>query len=195
MTGSLLKFSFAVLVSLLAADIAGAHHVLGRPGYSLNEDSNTPPAVQGETRIGGFDAAYMVFPAFPRPHEPGRVSFYVKSQASGAPFEGKVTFTIRDNSWLSRLRFGANAVTLGTQPPDDRVCRQNFVFPDEGEYIIAAAFEADGESYTVEFPLRIGAPMPAEYIFGAILLILAAFVAIQRRRAMTGRLRDLHGKS
>jgi len=111
MTGTLLKISCATLVtvlSLLAVDIAGAHHVLGRPSYSLNEDSNTPSAMQAEVQIGDFIVTYMVFPAFPRPHQQGRVNLYVKNKRSGAPFQGKVTFKMRDNSWLAWLRGGDN---------------------------------------------------------------------------------------
>ena len=185
----------AMLLSVVAqfgASAASAHHVLGRPAYSLNEDSNTPPAVQGETEIGGFIVTYMVFPAFPRPREPGRVNFYIKSEQDGTPYQGKVTFTIRDDSWLSRVRFGESMAVLGAQRPDDGVFRQGFVFPDEGQYIISASFKADGQSHTIDFPLRIGAPMPMEYIFGGVLVALIAFVVFQRRRSMTGKIRDLH---
>ena len=31
-----------------------AHHVLGSPTYSLNEDSNAPPRMQLETQIGDY---------------------------------------------------------------------------------------------------------------------------------------------
>jgi len=195
MTGTLLKISCATLVtvlSLLAVDIAGAHHVLGRPSYSLNEDSNTPSAMQAEVQIGDFIVTYMVFPAFPRPHQQGRVNLYVKNKRSGAPFQGKVTFKMRDNSWLAWLRGGDNAAALGTQPPDDSVFRQGFAFPDKGEYIISAAFEAGGEPYNVEFPMRVGAPAPVGYIFALLLFALIVFVTIQRRRSMTGKLRSQH---
>ena len=37
---------------LLPLDFAAAHHVLGRPAYSLSEDSNTPPSTQAELQIG-----------------------------------------------------------------------------------------------------------------------------------------------
>lgn len=195
MTRTLLKISCATLVtvlSLLAVDFAGAHHVLGRPSYALNEDSNTPSAMQAEVQIGDFIVTYMVFPAFPRPHQPGRVNLYVKNKRSGAPFQGTVTFKLRDNSWLVWLRGGDNAATLGTQPPDDSVFRQGFAFPDKGEYIISAAFEAGGEPYNVEFLLRVGTPAPVGYIFALLLFALIAFVTIQRRRSMTGKLRSQH---
>jgi len=195
MTRTVLKITCATLVtvlSLLAWDFAGAHHILGRPGYSLNEDSNTPPAVQGEIRTGDFAVTYMVFPAFPRPREPGRINLYLKHKQGEAPFQGKVTFKMRADSWLSWLRGGSHAATLGTQPPDDNVFRQGFVFPDKGAYIISASFEAGGQPHNIEFPLRVGTPAPIGYIFGLVLLALLAFAVIQRRRSMTGKLRSLH---
>ena len=195
MTRTLLIISCATLVtvlSLLAVDLAGAHHILGRPGYSLNEDSNTPPAVQGETQIGDFVVTYMVFPAFPRPQEPGRISLYVKYDQGETPFQGKVTFKMRDDSWLPWLRGGDHTATLGTQPLDDNVFRQGIVFPEEGEYIISAAFEAGGQPYNVEFPLRVGAPAPVGHILALLLFALLLFGVIQRRRSMTGKLRSMH---
>ena len=59
---------------LVFADFAVAHHVLGRPSYSLGEDSNTPSSLQAETQIGDYFVTYMVFPAFPKPERPGRIS-------------------------------------------------------------------------------------------------------------------------
>jgi hypothetical protein len=67
---------FLWLLVLLPCQFAGAHHVLGRPTYSLNEDSNTPPSMQVETQIGAYFVSYMAFPAFPKPNEAGRVSVY-----------------------------------------------------------------------------------------------------------------------
>ncbi|NKB58126.1 MAG: hypothetical protein GKS00_17515 [Alphaproteobacteria bacterium] len=188
----LLCATLVTVLSLAAAGFASAHHVLGRPSYGLNEDSNTPPAVQGETHLGSVTATYMVFPAFPKPEEPGRINLYLKQDRSDVPFEGKVTFKIRSNSWLSWLWNDEEEITLGTQLQDDSVFRQVFVFPKEGEYIISAEFEADGLPYNVEFPLRIGALMPMDFILGFALLVLVGFVVIQRRRSMTGKIRNLH---
>jgi len=53
-----------------------AHHVLGRPAYSLNEDSNTPPSMNIETQIGDYLVTAMVYPAFPRAGESGRINLY-----------------------------------------------------------------------------------------------------------------------
>jgi len=199
MTRTMIRISCATLVavlSLLAADFAAAHHILGRPSYSLNEDSNTPPAVQGEAEAvglyGGFVVTYMVYPAFPRPGEPGRVNVYIKNHNDKAPYQGTVTFKIRDGSQFSWLWGEDHQTTLGTQPPDDNIHRQGFVFPDEGEYIISASFEDGGQPYNVEFPLRVGAPAPMGYVFGIALFALLVFTLVQRRRSMTGKMRSLH---
>jgi len=157
-----------------------AHHVLGRPAYSLNEDSNTPPSMQVETQIGDYFVTYMAFPAFPRPNEPGRVNLYASRIDNGEPYLGQVTFTVRDDSW-----FGAEEEVLGVQPSDDNVYRQGFMFHEEGDYIVTARFEAGGAPYVIDFPLRIGEPMPIGPLGISVGLIVAVLVGVsllQRRR-------------
>lgn len=166
----------AMLLSLPAY----AHHVLGRPAYSLSADSNTPPSMQVETQIGDYFVTYMAFPAFPKPNEQGRVNLYASRIDNGAPFDGKVTFKVRDDSW-----FASDEEILGVQPIDDNVYRQGFVFKKEGNYIITAAFESGGEPYIIDFPLRIGEPTPVGPI-GITLAVLVSVLVIvnimQRKR-------------
>ncbi len=195
----MVRFLFWVLgmMALVTAsvDFAAAHHVLGRPAYSLNEDSNTPPSMQAETRIGDYLVTYMVFPAFPEPGKPGRINIYASRLDNGAPFQGKVTFKVRPDpwySWLSKLGMGGEWKTLGQQPPDDNVFRQGYEFHNAGDYIVAAEFQADGEPYVLEFPLRIGPPPavgPLGFIFGLGLVMFLIISVVQRRRSMTGKIR------
>ena len=99
---------FALLVTtfwLSPVVPAVAHHVLGRPAYSLNEDSNTPPAMQAEVQIGDYIVTYMVFPSPPRPNEPGRINLSATRIDAGTPLDGKVTVQVRYDSW--REWFGA----------------------------------------------------------------------------------------
>jgi len=159
---------------------AQAHHVLGRPAYSLSEESNTPPSMQVETQIGKYYVTYMAFPAFPKPREAGRVNLVASRIDNGAPFVGNVTFKVRDDSWFSR-----NEEVLGTQQIDDGVYRQGFVFNKAGNYIITAVFQADNEPYMIDFPLRIGEPLPIGPIGVsaiAILLVLVGVNLTQRKR-------------
>lgn len=157
-----------------------AHHVLGRPSYNLNEDSNTPPSIQMETRIGDYFVTFMAFPAFPRPNEPGRVHLYASRIDNGKPFNGEVTFKVRDDSWFSK-----NEEVLGAQIIDDNVYRQGFLFKKEGNYLITAEFIGNGKPYVIELPLRIGTPTPIGPVglaVGIVVLILISVNIIQRKR-------------
>ncbi len=184
-----------VMAWLIMAGVAGAHHVLGRPAYSLYEDSNTPPAMQAEVQTGNYSVTYMAFPAFPRPGHPGRINLYVSRIDDGTPYQGKIAFKVRNSSWLSWLGFEGESHGLGLQPPDDNVFRQGFLFGEAGDYIITAEFEAGGEPYVIDFPLRIGEPPPLGPIgiaVGALVIVLLTVNIVQRRRSMTGRIRGAH---
>jgi hypothetical protein len=159
---------------------AYAHHVLGRPAYSLSADSNTPPSMQVETQVGDYFVTYMAFPAFPKPNEQGRVNLYASRIDNGAPFDGKVTFRVRDDSW-----FAGDEETLGVQAIDDNVYRQGFVFNEEGNYIITAEFESGSEPYIIDFPLRIGEPAPVGPIGITLAVLVSVLVVVnivQRKR-------------
>ena len=180
------------LLSLMAVPCQ-AHHVLGRPAYSLNEDSNTPPSMQVETRIGNYFVSYMVYPAFPKPGKPGRINLYATHIDSAETFDGKVVFRVRDDSWFSN-----KAELLGVQVIDDGVYRQGFVISEEGAYIITAEFFAGDEPYTIDFPLRIGAPVsigPLGLAIGVIVLVLVGVNVVQRRRLTSARIRHAHEES
>ena len=182
----------AAILLLLSVDLAAAHHVLGRPASSLSEDSNTPPGLQIETRVGDFFVTYMAYPAFPKPGQPGRVNLYVTGVNDGLPFQGDVIFKARAETWLSWLGVGGDEVKLGTQPVDDNVFRQRYLFEEAGEYLITAEFEAGGEPHIVEFPLRIGESSwvgPIGVAVVLLALVLLSVNMVQRRRAMTGKVR------
>jgi len=169
-----------VLNFLLLSGVSHAHHVLGRPSYSLSEDSNTPPSMQVETQIGEYYVTFMAYPAFPKPNEQGRVNLYASRIDNGAPFDGEVTFKMRDDSW-----FSSKEEVIGVQKIDDGVYRQGFIVTEAGDYIVAAEFESGGEPYIIDFPLRIGDPLPLGPIGLAVLIIIVVLVGVnltQRKR-------------
>jgi len=166
---------------------ADAHHVLGRPAYSLNEDSNTPPSMEVETQIGDYIVNYMVFPAFPKAGERGRINLYASNIDSGAAYSGEVRFKVRDDSW-----FSSTEEVIGTQKPDDFVFRQYFEFSVNGDYIITAEFESNGEPYIIDFPLRVGPPDgigPLGVAIAVIVLTLLGVSFLQRRKKLGSRMR------
>ncbi len=170
----------AVFSAVILINNVFAHHVLGRPSYSLGADSNTPPSMQVETQIGEYYVTYMAFPAFPKPNQPGRVNLYASRIDNGNTFDGDVVFKIKDDSW-----FSSKEEILGTQKIDDGVYRQGFVFSKAGNYIVTAEFESGGEPYTIEFPLRIGEPDSIGPIGIAVVIIIFVIAGVnitQRRR-------------
>lgn len=165
-----------------------AHHVLGRPAYSLNEDSNTPPSMQVEMQIGEYFVTYMVFPAFPKANEQGRINLYASRIDNGKPFQGNVQFSARNDSW-----FNAPEEALGEQPVDDNVFRQGFVFHQDGDYIITARFESGGQPYIIDFPLRIGQPSRIGVIgvvVGLMVVLLLGVNIFQHRRSAMAKVRE-----
>lgn len=186
-------------LTLLVSFGAGAHHVLGRPAYQLNEDSNTPPSIQGEAQVGDFSTTYMVYPAFPRPHEPGRISFYATNAKTGEAHDGEVVFSIRQRHWYDWLGLDLEYVELGTQKIDDKVYRQAFQFEQAGDYMISIQFIGAGEKHTLDFPLTVGHPPGVDFtsvLIGIVLLLfVAAVMIVHRRRAMTGHLRAARNES
>ncbi len=172
-------FAFIVLFGLISP-LSEAHHVLGRPSYSLSADSNTPPSMQVETQIGDYFVTFMAFPAFPKPNEPGRVNLYASRIDDGTPFQGEVVFKVRDDSLFSHQQ-----EVLGKQPVDDNVFRQGFLFKEAGDYIVTAEFYADGEPYIIDFPLQIGESLsvgPLGITVGVILFTLVSINIINRKR-------------
>lgn len=147
--------------------------------------------MQVETQIGNYGVTYMVFPAFPKAGERGRVNLYAKRIDNNASYDGEVTFTVRDDALFG----DKHSETLGTQLPDDSVYRQGFEFSQDGEYIITAQFSDGGEPYIIDFPLRIGSPAsigPLGYAVGVIVVVLASVNIAQRKRLLRAKLRNAH---
>lgn len=173
-----------ILVFLSISDV-GAHHVLGRPSYSLDEDSNTPPSMQLESQIGRYFVTITVFPAFPKPGQLSLVKFYASHRDSEAAFDGIVHFSVRDDQL-----FGSSPQEeIGVQkaPISEGIYSQGMVFQNEGYYILSIFFEAGGEPYTVDLPLTIGTPPshgPVLAAVGVIGLVMILIPVAKRLRSV-----------
>lgn len=179
-----LSFSFIIIL----IPVAQAHHVLGRPAYSLNEDSNTPPSMNIETLVGDFFVTAMVFPAFPKPEESGRINLYVTRLGTKQPLNADIEFSVRNDGW-----FNSKPEQLGAQVLDDNVYRQDFSFHQRGDYIISASFWDKGEHYIIDFPLRVGEPLPIGplgIIVTLVLLLLIGVTMVQHKKIRRNKARD-----
>lgn len=188
---------FALICAVIFSCIipAHAHHVLGRPAYSLNEDSNTPPSTLVEYQVGDYFVSYMVYPAFPRANEPGRVNLYASRISDGIPFDGEVHFSIRPDSLIRDFLslFGTSdgmasergEEQLGSQLIDDGVYRQGFLFFENGTYIVTAKFVAKGEPYSIDLPIRIGEAKgfgPMEMTITLVVCVLIFVSLLQQKK-------------
>jgi len=182
---------FILNLSLVANLLA--HHVLGRPAYSLNEDSNTPPSMQIEIQIGEFYVTYMVYPAFPKPEEHGRVNLYASRIDNGDTYEGEITFKVREDlSVVEQWFYDLEEEVLGVQTVYDGVYRQGFLFREPGDYIITAQFEYNNEPYVIDFPLQVGETttmMPIGISVAIIIFTLLGVNIFQRRRLVQAKIR------
>lgn len=179
----------SVLLSALLFNSALAHHILGRPAYSLNEDSNTPPSMNLETQIGDYFVTAMVYPAFPKPNERGRIHFYATHLDSDLPLDTNVEFIVTDDGFFGN----SGGESLGAQVLEDSVYRQGFVFKEEGDYIITAQFQVAAEPYTIDFPLRVGNPFPVGLLGSivAFVIVLLVGVSVFQRKHLASQKRRL----
>lgn len=192
-----IDFRHIVALALFAAaallsDGAAAHHILGRPAYNLNEDSNTPPSMQAEIQVGDHLVTYMIFPAFPRPGDPARINLYVLGPDSDNPYSGKVAFKVRAASWFAWLGFAGQEDELGVQSLDDKVYRQRFVIAEAGDYLVSATLTIGGERHVIDFPLRVGegpAVGPFTLALALIVVVLIAVAVLRRRQSATAKIR------
>ena len=192
---TLLTLLLAAISIWLAVAPTSAHHILGRPSYSLNEDSNTPPSMQVEVQLGDLFVTTMVYPAFPRLGVPGRFNLYAK-HTNGRLYKGEVEFSVRKITWLSWFGMGEESREIGRQLPDDNVFRQAFRLDREGDFLITVTLNVNGEPHMIDFPLRVGeAPMIGvlDIIIALVVLTIVAVTLVQRRRAMVGKVREMHG--
>jgi hypothetical protein len=146
--------------------------------------------MQVETQIGDYYVTYMVFPAFPEPGNQGRLNLYASHRDTGKPFDGQVSFVIRDDRW-----FGGHQETLGTQTIDDGVYRQGFLINEAGSYIISANFHANGEPYYIDFPLKIGQVSSIGPIGIAVMVIFSVLIlvnVVQRKRLLRAKIKTAH---
>ena len=171
---------WSFLALLLISQTAAAHHVLGRPAYSLNEDSNTPSSIEVEGEVGDFLVKLMAYPAFPRPGETGRLNFFARHSKTGQPFTGTVRFNIKEDSW-----FKSTITPLGAPLADDHVFRHTFKLGKDGDYLVTAQFEHGGQTHDVELPLQVGGRWPVGPVGGgvallALILLVGSLVNRQR---------------
>jgi hypothetical protein len=87
-----------------------------------------------------------------------------------------VSFQVSEDGW-----FAAPAETIGEQQARQGVVEQGFEFSRDGQYIIRARFDSDGQPYKVDFPMQVGNPQRWLAMLLAVAVVLVTLSALRLR--------------
>lgn len=168
----------SVLLSvLLVATVADAHHILGLPHYSYQENYPQVPTLEYPATAGPYDVLMTSYPGRPVPGEAATICFYIKDRQTTRPYETPVTVRV-----LRTATFGANTVVHppATHRPFDNQHKYTVTFPADAEYIVELTMDVEGRPETIPFLVVVGQPTATTSIVVSILVGLAAFLVVVR---------------
>lgn len=170
--------SFALgLLLLFAPTAANAHHILGVPHYSYDEDYPQTPVLTYRVDAGEYDVKMTGYPGKVEPGQRCSLHLYIHHRVSGKLFDAPVTMTVtRDRLFMT------DPVIYGPMPArlDERIYKFHPHFEDEGEYRVMVEFEAAGAPWSIEMPLVVGEPRSPIVALGVSAWGLGLFVLVVR---------------
>ncbi len=178
-----------IIVAMLVAPAAMAHHILGVPHYAYDEDYPQTPVLTYSVEAGPHNVRMSGFPGKPQPSERCALHVYVDRVDNTAPFQGPVTLTVMRDRLL-----GADPVVYG--PVDAELEEAMFkffpVFEDEANYTVRIEFYAEGAPWILDLPMVAGEPgSPWGVVLGVgggvvgfLVIIRALRIKARRRERM-----------
>jgi len=181
---NLLFMSFLLIVLTMPVR---AHHILGIPHYSYNEDYPQTPVLTYRVEMGSHEVKMTSFPGKPRPGESCNFHVYIKHLSSGELFQDSVTLTVL----LDRM-IGEDSVVYGPIQAklEEAIFKFYPLFKEEANYITRIEYFADGEPMIIDLPIVVGEPgSPWKVLAGVgagVILFLvgirATRIKLQRKR-------------
>ncbi len=179
---------FALLVVAPVGSVH-AHHILGIPHYSYDEDYPQTPVLTYRVEAGDYDVKMTGYPGKISPGQRCSIHLYIHRKSTGELLDTPVTMTVsRDRMFL------ADPVVYGPMVGrlDERIYKFHPRFEEESDYLVRVEFEADGAPWTIDLPMVVGEPGSPAMVVGIVLAALAGFlvviraVRIKRGRRATG---------
>ncbi|MDA0321643.1 MAG: 4Fe-4S binding protein [Verrucomicrobia bacterium] len=175
-----------IVISFLGSS-AAAHHILGIPHYSYDEDYPQTPVLTYKAEAGAYDVKMTGYPGKPAPGDRCSIYIYVNHRDTGAVFEKALTFTALEKRWL-----GKDEVVYGPMPAelDQAVFKFYPQFDAESEYMLRVEFEAEGEPWIIELPMVVGEPGSPIFVLGGVasgvvlFLVIIRAIRIKRQRSV-----------
>ena len=184
-------FAFFVVVFVTAGfwHNAEAHHILGVPHYSYEDDYPQTPVLTYRVEAGDYDVKMTGYPGKISPGERCSLHLYIHRKSTSELLDTTVSMTVsRDRLLL------ADPVVYGPMEAhlDERIYKFHPHFDDEANYLIRVFFEADNEPWTIDLPLVVGEPESPVVMLGVgiggflMLLVLARAIRIKMKRRASG---------
>jgi hypothetical protein len=162
-----------ILLALFFAAPAAAHHILGIPHYSYDEDYPQTPVLTYQVEAGSYDVKMTGYPGRPAPGDRCSLHLYIHRKSTGELLNVPVTMTVtRDRMFLD------DPVVYGpmTAELEERVYKFHPRFEEEADYLVRVEFEADGAPWMIDLPMVVGEPGSPLVVLGASLGAIVMFL-------------------
>ncbi len=165
---------------------ASAHHILGIPHYSYDEQYPQAPVITYLVDAGPLEVRMTGYPGKPEPGERCALNVYIQRKDDGSLFEGKVTGSaLRKNFVKDSVVYGPVEAEL-----EDAVYKFYPHFEHEANYLFRVEFETEDAPWIIDLPMVAGEPGSPWAVLGGTLggvvlfLIVIRAIRIKMQRKM-----------
>jgi len=179
----------AAAASLLQAQPARGHHILGLPHYSYKENYPQRPTLEYPATTGPYEVLLTSYPGVPTPGEPANLALYIKNKETNRVYGETISVRV-----LQTSTFGDNTEILPPtkRTPFDNEYKYYVTLPVDGEYIVELSMPVEGRTEVIPFLMVAGEPTAtASIILVGAFSVVVMFVVVravqkkrQRRQAM-----------
>jgi Pyruvate/2-oxoacid:ferredoxin oxidoreductase delta subunit len=158
-----------------AAPVAHAHHIMGIPHYSYDENYPQAPVLKLVETVGSLELQLTSFPGNPQPGDRTEIHVYVVTSTSRRLYTQPLTATIYRVGLLGREEVFRKKTTLL-----ENVFKFYPTFVDEGNYEVTLSFADETGTSTLTFPMVVGEPGSPWATLGTYLGGLLFFLLVVR---------------
>ncbi len=169
----------------------GAHHILGVPHYSYDEQYPQAPVLTYLVATGPYEVRMTGYPGRPSPGERCSFNIYIRRAGDASPFDGQVTMRVLRDRLIGRdpVVYGPVEAAL-----EEAVYKFYPRFDEVSNYIVRVEFEADGAPWTIDLPIVVGEPGSPWTVLGGVVAGLALFLIMVRAIRIKLRRREVESE-
>ncbi len=157
------------------APAAHAHHIMGIPHYSYDENYPQAPVLKLVETVGSWEFQLTSFPGNPEPGDRTELHIYVLQTTSGKVYDKPLAVTIHRVGALGREEIYSKETNVL-----ENVFKFYPTYKDEGNYEVTLAFADETGTSTLTFPMVVGEPGSPWAALGGYMGGLFFFVLVIR---------------